>query len=55
MKIADDKQSCVTGSVEGVNTAPTTVEPRITYLQTENIVAPDTTRNRPKATCNTGN
>jgi hypothetical protein len=42
MKIADDKQSCVTGSVEGVNTAPIIVEPNTTYFQNANIFLPDT-------------
>jgi hypothetical protein len=35
--MALDKAICVIGSVDGVKTAPTIVEPRITYFQTLNI------------------
>lgn len=41
MKIADDKKSCVIGSVEGVNIAPITVEPSTTYFHNDNIFSPD--------------
>ena len=47
IKIADDKHNCVIGSVEGVKTAPTIVEPRTTYFQSDNIFLPDKTPVKP--------
>jgi len=47
MKIANDKQSCVIGSVDGVNIAPIIVDPNTTYFQSANIFSPDITPVKP--------
>ena len=50
-----DINNCVKGSTEGVKTAPTTVDPKITYLQAANIVCPDIILSKPNIICITGN
>ena len=49
-----DRQSCVTGSVEGVNTALIIVAPNTTYFHAFNICLPFTIPANPKMTCTIG-
>ena len=45
--IAIESNNCVSGSVEGVKTAPIIVETRMTYRQADNICFADTRFNKP--------
>ena len=54
VKIAKDKHNCVIGSVDGVNIAPSIVEPNTTYFQSVNIFLPDNIPVKPKISCTIG-
>ena len=51
----EDIRIWVNGSTDGVKTAPTIVDPRITYLHIDIIVSPETIRSNPSRICITGN
>ena len=48
--IANESNNCVSGSVEGVKTAPIIVETRITYRQEVIICLAETIFNKPNKT-----